>query len=107
MKGGFLRNLGLFIALICLWIFPHLYLSTEIDVMKNKERNLNLDIKAKSDLIERLVERQIKPLESADRIVPYAQDTLGLVRSLQPFDEIEISSERIKQIEIIVNEDYE
>lgn len=105
--GGFIKNLIFFITLICLWIFPHLYLSTEINVMKNEARNLSQDLKAKSDLIERLIERELKPLKSEDNIVKIAQDSLGLIRSLQPFDEIDIDGNRIKQIERIVNEEYE
>jgi hypothetical protein len=54
-----------------------------------------------------LVENDLKSLQSEERIVRIASDSLGLVRSLKPFDEIIIDNNRVKQIEKIVNEDYD
>ena len=106
-KSGFVKNLIFLLALVCLWIFPHLYLSTEIDMMKNKERNLQLDLKAQSDKVERLIEREFKPAMAEYRIVKFASDSLGLVRSLKPFDKITIDDNRIKQIKRIVDREYD
>ncbi len=106
-KSNFVKNLIFLFALICLWIFPHLFLSSEIDQYINQEQNLQTSLKALNDKIERLVERDLKSLQSEERIVRIAQDSLGLVRSQQPFDEIVIDNNRVKQIEKIVNEEYD
>lgn len=106
-KSNFLKNLIFLSALICLWIFPHLFLSSEIDLLKNQEQNLLVSLKALNDKIERLIERDLKSLQSEDRIVRIAADSLGLVRSIQPFDEVVIDGNKVKQIEKIVNESYD
>lgn len=106
-KSNFVKNLVFLFALICLWIFPHLFLSSEIDLLKNQEQNLQTSLKALNDKIERMIERDLKSLQSEERIVRIAQDSLGLVRSLQPFDEVVIDGNRVKQIEKIVNEEYD
>lgn len=106
-KSNFVKNLVFLIALICLWIFPHLFLSSEIDLLKNQEQNLQTSLKVLNDKIERLIERDLKSLQSEERIVRIATDSLGLVRSLQPFDEVVVDGNRIKQIEKIVNEEYD
>lgn len=106
-KSNFVKNLVFLIALICLWIFPHLFLSSEIDLLKNQEQNLQSSLKVLNDKIERLIERDLKSLQNEERIVRFAADSLGLVRSLQPFDEITIDGNRVKQIEKIVNEEYD
>jgi len=106
-KSNFVKNLIFLIALICLWIFPHLFLSSEIDLLKNQEQNLQTSLKVLNDKIERLIEIDLKSLESEDRIVSFASDSLKMVRSLQPFDEIIVDGNRVKQIEKIVNEEYD
>ena len=106
-KSNFVKNLVFLIALICLWIFPHLFLSSEIDLLKNQEQNLQTSLKVLNDKIERLVERDLRSLQNEERIVHIAADSLGLVRSLQPFDEVVVDGNRIKQIEKIVNENYD
>lgn len=106
-KSNFVKNLIFLFALICLWIFPHLFLNSEIDLLKNQEQNLQLSLKSLNDKIERLMERDLKSLQSEERIVRIARDSLGLVRTLQPFDEIIIDGNRVKQIEKIVNEEYD
>ena len=75
--------------------------------MKNQEQNLQNSLKVLNDRIERLIERDLKSLQSEERIVSIAQDSLGMVRSLQPFDEVIIDGDRVKQIEKIVNEEYD
>ena len=106
-KSNFVKNLVFLVALICLWIFPHLFLSSEIDLLKNQEQNLRISLKVLNDKIERLIENDLKPLQSEERIVRIASDSLGLVRSLKPFDEVVIDNNRVKQIEKIINEDYD
>lgn len=106
-KSNFVKNLIFLFALICLWIFPHLFLSSEIDLLKNQEQTLQLSLQAFNDKIERLVERDLKALQDEYRIVKIAEDSLGLVRSLHPFDEVYVDGNRINQIEKIVNEKYD
>lgn len=106
-KSNFVKNLIFFFVLISLWIFPHLFLSSEIDLLKNQEQNLQSSLKVLNDRIERLIERDLKSLQSEERIVKIAQDSLGLVRSFQPYDEVIIDGNRVKQIEKIVNEEYD
>lgn len=106
-KSNFVKNLIFFFVLISLWIFPHLFLNSEIDLLKNQEQNLQSSLKVLNDRIERLIERDLKSLQSEERIVKIAQDSLGLVRSFQPFDEVIIDGNRVKQIEKIVNEEYD
>jgi hypothetical protein len=92
-KSNFVKNL--------------VFLISEIDLLKNQEQNLRISLKVLNDKIERLVENDLKSLQSEERIVRIASDSLGLVRSLKPFDEIIIDNNRVKQIEKIVNEDYD
>ena len=106
-KSSFLKNLIFLFALVCLWIFPHLFLSSEIDLSKNRIQTLQADLKAFDDKIERLVEQDLRYYQREDRIVNIAADSLGLVRSLRPFDEINIDAERVEQIKKIVNEEYD
>ncbi len=106
-KGNFLKNLIFLFALVCLWIFPHLFLSSEIDLLKNQEQNLLADLKVANDRVERLVERDLRLLQDEQKIVAFASDSLGLVRSLKPFDEIKIDGNRVKRIKETVNEEYD
>ena len=106
-KGNFLKNLIFLFAIVCLWIFPHLFLSSEIDLLKNREQNLLADLKVVNDKVERLVERDLRILQDEQKIVAFASDSLGLVRSLKPFDEIKINGNRVKRIKDIVNEEYD
>ncbi len=106
-KGSFLKNLIFLFALACIWVFPHLFLSSEIGLATTKERNLQANLKVLNDKIERLMEKDLRTLQDEQRIVRIASDSLGLVRSLKPFDEIIINGNRIKQIEKIVNEEYD
>ncbi|MDZ7765213.1 MAG: hypothetical protein U5K00_12420 [Melioribacteraceae bacterium] len=60
-----------------------------------------------NDNIERLVEGELKRLQNETRIVRIASDSIGLVRSLKSFDEISIDYNRVKQVEDIVNKEYD
>ena len=106
-KSNFLTNLIFVFALASLLIFPHLFLSAEIDLMKNEERNLQAEVKAKNDKLERLIERELKSVINEERIVKIAKDSLGLQRSLKPFEQITIDKNRLELIENIVEKEYE
>lgn len=106
-KSGFLKNLIFLFALACFWIFPHLFLSSEINIASTNARNLQVDLKVLNDNIERLVEGELKRLQNETRIVRIASDSIGLVRSLKSFDEISIDYNRVKQVEDIVNKEYD
>lgn len=106
-KSNFLKNLIFLSALVCLWIFPHLFLSSEIRLLKREEQNLQSKLKVVNDKIERIIAQELRTLQSEERIVRLGIDSLGLVRSLKPFDEIVIDANRIKQIKKIVNKNYD
>ncbi|HET56512.1 MAG TPA: hypothetical protein ENN33_15045 [Ignavibacteria bacterium] len=106
-KSNFLKNLIFLSALVCLWIFPHLFLSSEIRLLKREEQNLQSKLKVINDKIERIIAQELRTLQSEERIVRLGIDSLGLVRALKPFDEIVIDANRIKQIEKIVNRNYD
>lgn len=106
-KSGFLKNLIFLFALACFWIFPHLFLSSEINLAKAEAQNLQVDLKVLNDNIERLVEGELEQMQNERRIVRIASDSLGLVRSLKPFDEISIDFNRVKQVEDFVTKEYD
>jgi len=106
-KSNFLKNLIFLSALVCLWIFPHLFLSSEIRLLKREEQNLQSKLKVINDKIERIVAQDLRSLQSEERIVRLGIDSLGLIRSLKPFDEVVIDANRIKQIEKIVSRNYD
>lgn len=106
-KSSFFKNLIFLFALACFWIFPHLFLSSEINLAKANAQDLQTDLKVMNDNIERLIEGELKLLQDETRVVSIAQDSIGLVRSLKPFDEISIDYNRVKQIENIVTKEYD
>ncbi|MCF8241092.1 MAG: hypothetical protein K9J16_06880 [Melioribacteraceae bacterium] len=105
-KGTFFRKLVVSTFLLALTLFVYVFTLQEIKTLnKNREKKLEL-LKSKQSAIEQR-KIEIQKLSAEDRIVKIASDSLGLVRSLKPFDVINVDRRKIEQIKRILEDKYE
>ncbi|MBU0559073.1 MAG: hypothetical protein KJ799_06330 [Bacteroidetes bacterium] len=105
-KNSFLPNLIAGSAIIFFALLIYLLSLTEIKSL-NKEKDL-LEAKRAGQMNEvemKLVE--IQKLSAEDRIVTYAKENLGLIKSEKSFDVITIELSKIEKVERIINSKYE
>lgn len=108
MKKNSLNIKHLFIGLIMLAAFFLLnaFVRKEIKNLNNDIAKAEQELKVRNQTIEDLVVAvQVESRE--DRIVPLAEEKLGLVRSRSNFDSIRVSKQQIEQIKNIIKAKYE
>jgi len=106
MKGSSLRNFIVAIVAVSLAMFTYVVTLTEIKRI-NKEKIYKQQVlnERRNRIEAKAVE--IQKLTSEDRIVKFAQDSLGMIRPGGNLDAIQVSKEQIKQIEKLVNDKYD
>jgi cell division protein FtsL len=106
IKGSSLKSFIVIVVTAALMLFAYVASITEIKRMKKekitKQELLN---ERRNRLDDKSVD--IQKLTAEDRIVKFAQDSLGLVRPVENLETIFISKEQIKQIEKLLNEKYD
>lgn len=105
-KNSFSKYLITIIILVAAFLFGYIYLMEEVKVQGRIRIRKEEELIGKRDKLEaKLVE--VQQLSSEERIVKIAVDSLGLIRSLKPFETITVSKREIRQIKEIVEKSYE
>lgn len=105
-KNSFLKNLIFITAGVAAVLLIYVFVLAEIKTLsKEKVRTQDL-LSEKKNKIE-AAQVEIQKLTAEERIVRIATDSLGMVRSAQPFETINVNKSQIEQIEKIVNSKYE
>ncbi len=106
MKGSSLKNFLVIVVAVAVLLFTYVVTLTEIKrINKEKIYKRQLLNERKNRIEAKVVE--IQKLTSEDRIVKFAQDSLGMIRLGDNLDAIQASIEQIKQIEKLVNDKYD
>lgn len=106
MKVSSLKSFIVIVVAVALLLFTYVVTLTEIKRI-NKEKIYKQQVlnERKNRIEAKVVE--IQKLTSEDRIVKFAQDSLGMVRPNDNLDAIQVSKEQIKQIEKLVSDKYD
>lgn len=105
-QGSSIRSFIILIVITAVILFVHVASVTEIKSM-NKEKIIKLELlNEKMNRLEtKLVD--VQKLTSEERIVKFAQDSLGLIRPTENLDSIIISKDQADQIEKMLKEKYD
>jgi hypothetical protein len=105
-QGSSIRSFIILIIIAAVILFVYVASVTEIKSM-NKEKIIKLELlNEKMNRLEtKLVD--VQKLTSEERIVKFAQDTLGLIRPTENLDSIIISKDQADQIEKMLKEKYD
>jgi hypothetical protein len=105
-QGSSIKNFIVLIVTAAVILFIYVASVTEIKRM-NKEKIIKKDLlNEKMNRLEaKIVDFQ--KLTSEERIVKYAQDSLGLIRPTENLDSIIISKDQADQIEKMLKEKYD
>ena len=105
-KNSFLPMLLMTLLVLIFSIFIYLFSVNEIKAM-NKEKNILVEklTQVSNKLETRIVE--VQRLSSENRIVIFAKEKLGLIRSTKQYEIIYIDNDQINQVNRIVNSKYE
>lgn len=106
IKGSSLKSFLVIVVTAALMLFAYVAIITEIKRMNNEKITKHEMLNERHNrLDEKLVD--VQKLTSEDRIVKFAQDSLGLIRPTENLETIFVSKEQIKQVEKILNEKYD
>ncbi len=98
-KNKFLRNFIVFFSFAVVVLFVYVYLLTEIKGMvKNKVNRLD-ELNEKKNKIE-MKQIEVQKLTAAERIIPIAQDSLGLIKPGLDIDSLTVDK---KQLDYLIN----
>jgi cell division protein FtsL len=105
-KNSFIPMLLMTSLVLIFSIFIYLFSVNEIKAM-NKDKNLLVEklTQVSNKLETRIVE--VQRLSSENRIVKFAKEKLGLIRSTKQYEIIYIDNDQINQVYRIVNSKYE
>lgn len=105
-KNSFSKHLIVIAGLTAFFLFSYIYILEEVKAHSRKKIRIEEELVGKKDkLEEKLVE--VQQLSSEERIVKIAEDSLGLIRSLKPYEIISVNKNQINQIKKIVDKKYE
>ena len=106
MKAPSLRSFISIAIAIASLLFIYVAVITEIKNMNRDKINKMEKLNDQKNRIEmEMVE--IQKLTAEDRIVKFAQDSLGMIRPKENLDSLIVSKDQINQIEKLVNEKYD
>jgi cell division protein FtsL len=106
LKNSSLKILIPIIITAAAVLFIYVVLVTEIKRLNNEKLNKQIELNERTNRIEaRIVE--VQQLSGEDRIVKLAQDSLGLFRPGKDLEIINVQSDQIKKIELLVNRKYD
>ncbi|MFC2134517.1 hypothetical protein ACFLTH_07865 [Bacteroidota bacterium] len=105
-KNSFSKHLIVIAGLTAFSLFSYIYILEEVKAHSRIRIRKEEELVGKRDKLEaKLVE--VQQLSSEERIVKIAEDSLGLIRSLKPFEVISVNESQVKQIKEIVDKNYE
>jgi cell division protein FtsL len=98
-KSKFLKNFVIFFGFTVIVLFVYVILLTEIKSMVKIKVNRQDELVEKKNKIE-MNQIEIQKLTAGERIIPVAQDTLGLKRPGLDIDSLTMDK---KQLEYLIN----
>lgn len=98
-KNKFLKNFLIVFGIAASVLFIHVILLTEIKRMAKAKVLRQEEIAEKKNKIE-MKQIEIQKLTAGERIIPLAQDTLGMIRAGIDIDSLTVDK---KQIDYLVN----
>lgn len=105
-KGSSLKNFIVIITAVAILLFTYVATVTEIKRMNRLKINKQDSLNVKLNLVEvKMVE--IQKWTAEDRIVVFAQDSIGLIRPSDNLETISMSKDQIKQVEKLLNQKYD
>ncbi|TSA27647.1 MAG: hypothetical protein D4R68_05170 [Ignavibacteriales bacterium] len=105
-KGSSLKSFIEIITAVAILLFTYVASVTEIKRMNRQKISKQDSLNVKLNLVEgKMVE--IQKWTAEDRIVVYAQDSIGLIRPSDNLETISVSKDQIKQIEKLLNQKYD
>lgn len=106
MKGSSLKNFIAILTTVAIILLSYVVVRSEMK-RNTREKIFKQDsLNVKLNRIEaKLV--KIQELTAQERIVRFAQDSLGLIRPETNLEVINVSKDRVNQIEKILNEKYD
>ena len=105
-KNSFSKNIMAMTLLTAVLLFGYIYTLEKVKSLSMEKIRKEEELIGKREQLEaQLVE--IQQLSSEERIVDIAVDSIGLIRSLKPFETIPVNSMRVKQIKEIIERKYE
>jgi hypothetical protein len=105
-QGSSIRSFIVLIVIAAVILFAYVASVTEIKRM-NKEKIVKKELL--NEKLNRLQAKivDVQKLTSEERIVKFAQDSLGLIRPAENLDAISISKDQADQLEKILKEKYD
>lgn len=105
-KGSSLKSFIVIITAVAILLFTYVASVTEIKRMNRQKISKQDSLNVKLNLVEgKMVE--IQKWTAEDRIVVYAQDSIGLIRPSDNLETISVSKDQVKQIEKLLNQKYD
>ena len=105
-KGSSLKSFIVIITAVAILLFTYVATVTEIKRMNRLKISKQDSLNVKLNLAEgKMVE--IQKWTAEDRIVVYAQDSIGLIRPSDNLETISVSKDQIKQVEKLLNQKYD
>ncbi|MFA5806187.1 MAG: hypothetical protein WC879_16245 [Melioribacteraceae bacterium] len=105
-KGSSLKNFIVIITAVAILLFTYVGAVTEIKRMNRLKISKQDSLNVKLNLVEgRMVE--IQKWTAEEKIVVYAQDSIGLIRPSNNLETISVSKDQIKQVEKLLSQKYD
>jgi hypothetical protein len=105
-KGSSLKGFIVIVSIVAILLFTYVASVTEIKRMNRLKISKQDSLNVKLNLAEgKMVE--IQQWTAEDRIVVYAQDSIGLIRPSDNLETISVSKDQIKQVEKLLNQKYD
>lgn len=105
-KGSSLKSFIVIISAIAILLFTYVATVTEIKRMNRLKISKQDSLNEKLNLVEgKMVD--IQKWTAEDRIVVYAQDSIGLIRPSDNLETISVSKDQIKQVEKLLSQKYD
>ncbi len=105
-KNISIKTIFPFVMIIAFALVSIVILRKEIKLIEKQIIDERKTLNAKNEIIKEL-DVEVQGLTSEERIVKYAEEKLGLVRSQTEMKTIYVDKKQIEQIEKIVNSIYE
>lgn len=105
-KGSSLKNFIVIISATAILLFTYVAAVTEIKRMNRLKISKQDSLNVKLNLVEgKMVE--IQKWTAEERIIVYAQDSIGLIRPSENLETISVSKDQIKQVEKLLSQKYD
>jgi len=105
-KGSSLKSFIVIITAIAVLLFTYVATVTEIKRMNRLKISKQDSLNVKLNLVEGTMV-EIQKWTAEDRIVVYAQDSIGLIRPSDNLETISVSKDQVKQVEKLLSQKYD